>query len=112
MPFGKASARQSRGAPFAQTNSVDYGGSAVGDKYKYKEMLFSLRGQSNDTIDDPTLAEALRTLSDVNLADEAQKYAAAKLTTTVYLPGGAMAQAGSRQDLACAAEVGRERKST
>ena len=82
-PFGPASARHSRGAPFAQTNSVDYGGFAVGDAYK--DMIFGLRGQSNDASNDPTLAEALLKLSDVNLTDEVQKNAAAKLTATVYL---------------------------
>src|SRR5437016_6785826 len=33
-PFGQASARHSRGVPFAQTNATDYGGSAVGDSYQ------------------------------------------------------------------------------
>jgi hypothetical protein len=82
-PFGKSSARHSRGAPFVQTNSVDYGGSAVGDSYK--DMIFGLRGQSSDASDDPALAEALLKLSDVNLTDEVQKNAAAKLTSAVYL---------------------------
>jgi hypothetical protein len=80
-PFGKASARHSRGAPFAQTNKDDYGGSGVGDSYQ--AMIFGLRGNSKDTSKDSTLAEALLTLSTADLAGEVQKNAASKLTVTV-----------------------------
>ena len=82
-PFGQASARHSRGVPFAQTNATDYGGSAVGDSYQ--QMIFGLRGQSTDTSKDSDLAEALLTLSSVKLKSQVQKNAAAKLTVSVYL---------------------------
>lgn len=82
-PFGEASARHSRGAPFAQTNAQDYGGYAVGDSYS--QMVYGLRGNSNDASDDPQLASALLQFSTVDLTDEMQKNAASKLTVTVYL---------------------------
>ena len=82
-PFGKASARHSRGAPFVQTNKEDYGGFGVGDSYQ--AMISGLRGNSKDTSKDSTLAEALLTLSTADLAGEVQKNAASKLTVTVYL---------------------------
>jgi hypothetical protein len=82
-PFGKASARHSRGAPFAQTNKDDYGGFGVGDSYQ--AMIYGLRGNSKDTSEDSTLAKALLEFSAVDLADEVQKNAASKLTVTVYL---------------------------
>ena len=82
-PFGKASARHNRGAPFVQTNSDDYGGSAVGDSYT--SMIFNLRGNSKDASNDATLAQALLTLNAANLTGQVQKNAAAKLTVAVYL---------------------------
>jgi hypothetical protein len=81
-PFGKASARHSRGAPFAQTNKDDYGGFGVGDSYE--AMIYGLRGNSKDTSEDSTLAKALLEFSAVDL-DEVQKNAAAKLTVTVHM---------------------------
>ncbi len=82
-PFGKASARHSRGAPFAQTNKTDYGGNGVGDAYT--DMFYSLRDGSHDTSDDAGLATALLELDKTKLDTDLQKNAAAKLTVAVHL---------------------------
>ncbi|HET7864673.1 MAG TPA: hypothetical protein VFL86_09745 [Burkholderiaceae bacterium] len=82
-PFGKASARHSRGAPFAQTNKTDYGGNGVGDAYT--DMFYALRDGSHDTSDDAGLATALLELDKTKLDTDLQKNAAAKLTVAVHL---------------------------